>query len=120
MWKSRQRSAQSSGISVAADLDPALADRGVDLAQLRQLALAAVDRVLDVARAALLLDPVRRQHGQLGEDQLGLLGRRSGPRGGSTEGPADAAEEALAVLRAEVVRLQRARRAARPARAAPR
>ena len=33
-------------------------DRGVDLAELRQLALAAVDRVLDLAGAALLLDPV--------------------------------------------------------------
>src|SRR5690606_30931319 len=57
-----------------ADLDPAGADRGVDLAQLRQLPLAAVDRVLDVAGAALLLDPVRRQHGQLGQHQLRLLG----------------------------------------------
>ena len=34
-----------------ADLDQALARRGLDLAQLRQLPLAAVDRVLDVARA---------------------------------------------------------------------
>ena len=74
LWKSCQRSAQSSGTSVATDLDQAVAGRRLDLAQLRQLALAAVDRVLDVARAALLLDPVRRQHGQLGEDQLGLLG----------------------------------------------
>ena len=80
MWKSRQRSAQSSGISVELTSTRPLADRGVDLAQLRQLALAAVDRVLDVAGAALLLDPVGRQHGQLGEDQLGLVGRaRSGP-----------------------------------------
>ena len=74
LWKSRQRSAQSSGISVARDLDRAAADHRLDLPQLRQLALAAVDRVLDVAGAALLLDPVRRQHGQLGEDQVGRLG----------------------------------------------
>ena len=40
-------------------LDQAVARRDLDLAQLRQLALAAVDRVLDVAGPALLLDPVR-------------------------------------------------------------
>jgi hypothetical protein len=55
-------------------LDQAVAGRGLDLAQLGQLALAAVDRVLDVALAALLLDAVGRQHGQLGEHLLGQLG----------------------------------------------
>ena len=59
LWKSCQRSAQSSGTSVETDLDQAVAGRRLDLAQLRQLALAAVDRVLDVAGPALLLDPVR-------------------------------------------------------------
>ena len=103
-------------------LDQAVARRRLDLAQLRQLALAAVDRVLDVAGPALLLDPVGRQHGQLGEDDLGLLGRSSGPRGGSTEGSAHAGEEALvvALLGAQVARPRASRRASRPARAAPR
>ncbi len=56
-------------------LDQAVAGRRLDLTELRQLALAAVDRVLDVARPALLLDAVGSEHGQLGEDDLGLLGR---------------------------------------------
>ena len=56
------------------DLDQPVAGGRLQLAHLGQLSLAAVDRVLDVARPALLLDPVRRQHRQLGEDELGLLG----------------------------------------------
>ncbi len=55
-------------------LDQPVAGGDLDFAQLRQLALAAVDRVLDVAGSVLLLDAVGRQHGQLGENDLGLLG----------------------------------------------
>ena len=55
------------------DLDQAVAGCGLELPQLGQLALAAVDRVLDVAVARLLLDAVRRQHRQLGQDDLRLL-----------------------------------------------
>src|SRR5829696_9230977 len=58
-----------------ADLDPTAADRGIEVAQLRQLALAAVDRVLDVAGPPLLLDAVRRQDRQLGQDEVRLLRR---------------------------------------------
>ena len=66
-----------------ADLDRALPGRGLDLAQLRQLALAAVDRVLDIARPALLLDAVRRQDGQLGEDEVGTCSEGTSPQGES-------------------------------------
>src|SRR6478609_3332223 len=55
-------------------LDQAVAGRDLDLAQLRQLALATVDRVLDVVGPALLLDSVGGEHGQLSEDDLRLLG----------------------------------------------
>ena len=82
-------------------LDQAVSGCDLDLAELRQLPLAAVDRVLDVARARLLLDAVGRQHGQLGKNDLGLLGRSSGRRGGSTEGSAHAGEEALVAAASE-------------------
>ena len=105
------------------DLDQPVARRRLDLAQLGQLALAAVDRVLDVARPALLLDPVGRQHGQLGEDDLGLLGPAADHRrGGSTEGAAHAREEALLLAAggAQVAGLERLARAFRASSAAPR
>ncbi len=63
------------GDLAGADLDPTLPDRRIDLAEIRQLALAAVDRVLDVAGAAVLLDPVGGEHGQLGEHLVRQLRR---------------------------------------------
>ncbi len=55
-------------------LDQAVPRRDLDLAQLRQLALATVDRVLDVAGAVLFLHPVRRQNRQLRQHPLSQLG----------------------------------------------
>ena len=65
------------------DLDQALADRGLELAQLGQLALAAVDRVLDVAGPALLLDPVRAPARSARRGPARPARAGSGPRGGS-------------------------------------
>ena len=111
LWKSRQRSAQSSGISVELTSTRPSPDRRVDLAQLRQLALAAVDRVLDVARARA---PPRPRWAPAPSARPGparparaCSGPRAGSltrRGPSAEGAADAAEDALALPRLEVVR----------------
>ena len=80
-WKSRQRSAQSSGISVGLDFDEPVAGRGLEVAELRQLAGAAVDRVLDVALALLLLDAARgQQHSSASTRSAGSGAQRTARR----------------------------------------
>ena len=93
-----------------------------DLAEVGQLALGSVDRELDVVGALLLLEAVRRQRRELGDDQLGLLGTaadREPDQRGSTECAPDPREKAL-VGGLQVLGLDRLVEAARRARAAPR
>ena len=89
-----------------ADLDQPVPGRGLELAERGQLALGAVDRVLDVAGPVLLLDAARREHDELGEHPLRELraaadGEPDHPNG-SAEGAPHAGEEALGLAVAAV------------------
>ena len=55
------------------DLDQPIASHRLELRKRGQLPGRAVDRVLDVIAAVLLLDPAGRQFRELGEDSLGEL-----------------------------------------------
>ncbi len=114
-WNSRQRSAQSSAISVVRHVDERTAGRGPQVGQRGQLARRAVDRVLDhVGGDVDLLDPARRQLEQLGQHQLGLARGGRGGRGGARLLPAEGALQLgeHALVGAKVLVGQRGRPAA--------
>ena len=102
------------------DRDQAVAGDRLEIRQRRQLAGGAVDRVLDVAVAPLLLDPSRGQLDQVGEHPLGEL--RTAANGEPDHLPrlarARRRERQPPSPRASS-RAPGTRRAARPARAAP-
>ena len=123
-WKSRQRSAQSSGISVVSIStrpSPAAASRSGSPGTSPG---GPVDRVLDVGLAALLLDAAGNELEQLGEHLLGqsrCAAHREPDQArppladrGSSEGALDAIEDALAGASRRVARLKQcSRRSAR-------
>ena len=122
-WKSRQRSAQSSGISAELTWIGSSPATASIVSEVGQLALRAVDRVLDPAGPGLLLDPARRQLQQLGEHALGGVRAAADGEPDQAAGPSCGSrpQQPVAVGRSGEVRPRRAcRRGARRARAGPR